>query len=73
MIHQCQVSEASATKFKALLEEFYFDSPERLKVAIYGLSLIVKGRAVTRNRIKNQLRFLVAQLCRNLCTSAQGR
>jgi len=41
MIHQCQISEGSAGKFKALLEEFYSDSPERLK-AVYGLSLIVK-------------------------------
>lgn len=29
-------------KFKALLEEFYSDSPDRLKNALYGLSLIVK-------------------------------
>jgi hypothetical protein len=42
MIHQCQVSESSASKFKALLEEFYFDSPDRLKAAIYGLGLVVK-------------------------------
>jgi len=42
MIHQCQTSEGSAAKFKALLEEFYLDSPERLKAAVYGLSLIVK-------------------------------
>jgi len=42
MIHQCQTSEASATKFKALLEEFYSDSPDRLKAALYGLTLIVK-------------------------------
>jgi hypothetical protein len=41
MIHQCQASEASATKFKALLEEFYSDSPDRLKNALFGLSLIV--------------------------------
>ena len=25
MIHQCQISEASAGKFKALLEDFYGD------------------------------------------------
>lgn len=42
MIHQCQISEGSAGKFKALLEEFYSDSPERLKNALYGLSLVVK-------------------------------
>ncbi|MGI4831114.1 MAG: hypothetical protein ACRYFU_23430 [Janthinobacterium lividum] len=42
MIHQCQSSEASATKFKGLLEEFYSDSPDRLKNAFYGLSLVVK-------------------------------
>ena len=42
MIHQCQTSEASATKFKGLLEEFYSDSPDRLKNALYGLSLVVK-------------------------------
>ena len=42
MIHQCQTSEASATKFKGLLEEFYSDSPERLKNALYGLGLVVK-------------------------------
>ncbi len=41
MIHQCQILDASATKFKALLKEFYADSPERLKAAIYGLSLVV--------------------------------
>jgi len=45
MIHQCQTSEASAGKFKALLEEFYSDSPERLKAALYGLTLIVKKPA----------------------------
>ena len=42
MIHQCQTSEASAAKFKGLLEEFYSDSPERLKAALYGLGLAVK-------------------------------
>jgi len=42
MIHQCQISEGSAGKFKALLEEFYSDSPDRLKAAMYGLSLTVK-------------------------------
>lgn len=42
MIHQCQTSEASAAKFKGLLEEFYSDSPERLKNALYGLELTVK-------------------------------
>ena len=42
MIHQCQTSEGSAAKFKGLLEEFYADSPERLKNALYGLTLIVK-------------------------------
>ena len=42
IIHQCQTSEASAAKFKGLLEEFYADSPERLKAAQYGLTLTVK-------------------------------
>ena len=42
MIHQCQVSEASAAKFKGMLEEFYSDSPDRLKNALYGLGLAVK-------------------------------
>jgi hypothetical protein len=42
MIHQCQISESSAGKFKALLEEFYADSPERLKASLFGLSLTVK-------------------------------
>jgi hypothetical protein len=42
MIHQCQTSEASATKFKGMLEEFYSDSPDRLKAALYGLGLAVK-------------------------------
>ena len=42
MIHQCQISEGSAAKFTGLLEEFYSDSPDRLKNALYGLSLIVK-------------------------------
>ncbi len=42
MIHQCQTSDASAAKFKGLLEEFYADSPDRLKNALYGLSLVVK-------------------------------
>ncbi len=42
MIHQCQTSDASAAKFKGLLEEFYSDSPDRLKAAVYGLSLVVK-------------------------------
>ena len=42
MIHQCRTSDASASKFKALLEEFYADSPDRLKNALYGLSLVVK-------------------------------
>lgn len=45
MIHQCHTSEASATKFKALLEEFYADSPDRLKNAFYGLGLTVKKPA----------------------------
>jgi len=45
MIHQCQVSEGSASKFKALLEEFYADSPERLKAALFGLTLTVKKPA----------------------------
>ncbi len=42
MIHQCRISEASAEKFKALLNEFYADSPERLKAAHFGLTLTVK-------------------------------
>ena len=42
MIHQCRTSDASAAKFKGLLEEFYSDSPERLKNALYGLTLTVK-------------------------------
>jgi len=45
MIHQCQISEPSASKFKALLEEFYKDSPERLKAAQYGLTIAVKKPA----------------------------
>ena len=45
MIHQCQTSEASAAKFKALLEEFYADSLERLKAALFGLTLTVKKPA----------------------------
>ncbi len=42
IIHQCQTSDASAAKFKGLLEDFYADSPERLKAAQYGLTLKVK-------------------------------
>jgi hypothetical protein len=42
MIHQCQISEGSAGKFKTLLEEFYSDSPERLKASLLGLTLTVK-------------------------------
>ncbi len=42
MIHQYQISEASAGKFKALLEEFYSDSPERLEASLFGLTLTVK-------------------------------
>jgi hypothetical protein len=45
MIHQCQISEGSAGRFKALLEEFYADSPERLKAAQFGLTLTVKKPA----------------------------
>jgi hypothetical protein len=45
IIHQCQTSEASAAKFKALLDDFYSDSPERLKAAQYGLTLTVKKPA----------------------------
>ncbi len=45
MIHQCHTSDASAGKFKALLEEFYADSPERLKAAHFGLTLTVKKPA----------------------------
>ena len=45
MIHQCQTSETSATKFKAMLDEFYADSPERLKAAQFGLTLTVKKPA----------------------------
>lgn len=41
MIHQCQISDASAAKFKGMLEEFYADSPDRLTNALYGLSLVV--------------------------------
>ena len=42
MIHQCQTSEPSAGKFTKMLEEFYTDSPDRLRSALYGLSLVVK-------------------------------
>lgn len=45
IIHQCHTSEPSAAKFKAMLEEFYSDSPERLKAALFGLTLIVKKPA----------------------------
>ena len=42
IIYQCQTSETSASKFRTLLEEFYSDSPERLKNALDGLQLTVK-------------------------------
>ena len=45
IIHQCRISEASAGRFKGLLEEFYADSPERLRNALYGLTLTVKKPA----------------------------
>jgi hypothetical protein len=45
MIHQCHTSEASASKFKAMLDEFYADSPERLKASLFGLTLTVKKPA----------------------------
>ena len=45
MIHQCQASEGSASKFKGLLEEFYADSPDRLKASLFGLTLTVKKPA----------------------------
>ena len=51
MIHQCQISEASTGKFKALLEEFYSDSPERLKAAIFGLTFTVKNLQVIQSRM----------------------
>ena len=38
MIYQCQTSDASAAKFKGMLEDFYADSPDRLKAALYGLA-----------------------------------
>jgi len=56
MIHQCQISEGSAGKFKALLEEFYSDSPERFKAALYGLRASrSRNRPATQNRIKHYL------------------
>ena len=42
MIWKCQSSPPSAEKFKELLAEFYADSPERLKAALYGLTIAVK-------------------------------
>ena len=42
MIWKCQTSPPSAEKFKELLAEFYSDSPERLKAALYGLTIAVK-------------------------------
>ena len=45
MIHQCRISEGSAGRFKGLLEEFYSDSPERLKASLFGLSLTAKKPA----------------------------
>jgi hypothetical protein len=45
MIHQCQISEGSAGRFKAMLEDFYSDSPERLKASLFGLTLTVKKPA----------------------------
>jgi hypothetical protein len=42
MIWKCQTSPPSAEKFKELLAEFYSDSPERLKAALYGLAIAVK-------------------------------
>jgi hypothetical protein len=41
IIHQCRISEASAVKFKSLLEDFYADSPQRLEAALFGLTLTV--------------------------------
>ena len=40
--HQYQNSEASAAKFKGLSEECYADSPERMKAALYEVTLAVK-------------------------------
>ena len=45
MIHQCQIAEPSAGKFKTLLEEFYAGSPERLKASLFGFTLAVKKPA----------------------------
>jgi hypothetical protein len=50
MIHQCQISEPSAGQFKALLEEFYSDSPERLKASLFGLTLTAKHLPAIRHR-----------------------
>ncbi len=54
MIHHFQISEGSAGKFKALLEEFYSNSADRLKASLFGLTLAVKKTAATRNRTNRQ-------------------
>ncbi len=41
-IWKSQQSAQSAEKFKDFLAEFYKDAPEKLAVAQYGLSLVVK-------------------------------
>ena len=50
IIHQCKSSEASATKFKALLADFYADSPRRLEAALAGLTITVKKPANDQER-----------------------
>jgi hypothetical protein len=42
MIWKCQNSAPSADGFKKALAEFYKDAPEKLQVAEFGLSLVVK-------------------------------
>jgi hypothetical protein len=60
MIHQCQTSDASAAKFKALLEEFYADSPERLKASSDSPSPS-KNPLATQNRIEKMSGVVDAQ------------
>lgn len=45
MIQQGHTSEASASKFSAMLDQFYADSPERLKATQFGLTVTVKKPA----------------------------
>jgi len=72
IIDRCQNSEASASKFKAFLAEFYANAPARLEAALSGLTLKVKKPGNDQERDIEDSADLAARTALNMAARKKG-